>query len=99
MEEPEFRRPSGIDQFWLKSLLKFEGVGKLITERDREVLQYLISINKGVEEKTGDLDLIFHFRENPFFKNKQVRVQLIVDQSNDDEIYSVESDSIQWHPN
>lgn len=58
----------GIPGFWLTALENLSTVAETITDRDSEVLQYLVDIRMEYLETPG-FELIFEFRENPFFSN------------------------------
>lgn len=59
----------GIPNFWLTALENLSSVSETITDRDAEVLEYLSDIRMQYLETPG-YELIFEFRENPFFSNK-----------------------------
>lgn len=58
----------GIPGFWLTALENLSTVAETITDRDSEVLQYLVDVRMEYLETPG-FELIFEFRENPFFSN------------------------------
>jgi hypothetical protein len=62
----------GIPDFWLNAMTNHDMVGEFITEVDSEVLAYLTDVRSSslTGDQAGSFKLSFHFRENPFFKNK-----------------------------
>ncbi|CAI5755767.1 unnamed protein product [Candida verbasci] len=58
----------GIPNFWLTALENLSTVQETITDRDSEVLQNLIDIRMEYLDTPG-FELIFEFKENPFFSN------------------------------
>lgn len=67
-EQPESAEP-GIPGFWLTALENLTTVSETITERDSDILAYLIDIRMEYL-KTPGFELIFEFKENSFFSNR-----------------------------
>jgi len=69
-EEKKEEEKKGIPNFWLLALEHNDDVGDMITNKDREALEYLLDIKVSpVEGKPQSFSLDFHFAPNPFFEN------------------------------
>ncbi len=64
----------GVPDFWLTAMTNNSILSAEITDRDAEVLGYLEDLRYDVAVDSGNdwsgFRLEFHFRENPYFKNK-----------------------------
>lgn len=68
-EEEEDKDIKGIPNFWATALGNVPEIADLITEKDVEALSYLSDIRMNYISEPG-FELVFEFRENPYFKNK-----------------------------
>lgn len=71
LDEKHDKDEEGIPNFWLTALENLTPVSETITERDSAVLEYLIDIKMKYLSTPG-FQLIFVFKTNPFFENKQL---------------------------
>lgn len=67
--EEEESTETGIPNFWLTAMENLSTISEMITDRDAEVLEYLADIRMEYLSTPG-FELIFEFRENPFFSNQ-----------------------------
>jgi nucleosome assembly protein 1-like 1 len=62
----------GIPDFWTVAMSNIEVIDELITEQDHECLQYLEDIRCDDNPEGDGFKLIFDFKENPYFSNKEL---------------------------
>jgi len=60
----------GIPEFWIVAMCNIEAVEELISERDKQCLEYLTDIACHDFDNGIGFILSFHFKENPFFTNQ-----------------------------
>ncbi|KAL9623261.1 MAG: hypothetical protein Q9160_002368 [Pyrenula sp. 1 TL-2023] len=98
-DEKETEPTSGIPEFWLSAIKNQQNLAEMITDRDEEVLRYLIDIRMEYLDRPG-FKLIFEFKENEFLTNKTIsKTYFYQDESGygGDFIYDhAEGDKIDW---
>ncbi|PVU88504.1 hypothetical protein BB559_005546 [Furculomyces boomerangus] len=96
--EPETK---GIDSFWLTALHNHPQTQEMITERDTKALEYLDNIQISYLESGPGFQVIFKFRENPYFTNSELTKSYYYTQSkiSGDLVFErSESCKIEWKP-
>ena len=66
--------PQGVHGFWLRAMLFNPQIAKLITEKDRQVLQHLQEVRCTLHDKEPagyGFDLVFQFEKNDYFNNEE----------------------------
>ncbi|QLL33795.1 hypothetical protein HG536_0F01200 [Torulaspora globosa] len=103
--EEEQQDIKGIPSFWLTALENLPVVSETITDRDAEVLDYLVDIKlEYLSDGRPGFKLVFTFDEDtPFFKNKSLTKTYFYQKElgySGDFIYDhAEGDEIQWTDN
>merc|ERR1712012_536810 len=75
----------GIKGFWLKAMQNHQAFEECIQEWDEPVLEYLVDIEKMLLDDSDNVKgfrLIFHFAENPYFTNKELRKEYHTEETN-----------------
>lgn len=65
--------PYGIPNFWLKAMCNNKDIARNIFEKDRAILGYLTDIQLDLHEEGYGFDLTFHFAQNNYFKESQLK--------------------------
>jgi nucleosome assembly protein 1-like 1 len=90
--------PAGVPEFWVGVLRANEVTAAQITEKDEEVLEYLVDIRSREldgEDECG-FEITFEFAENPFFENTTlVKTYHMVD-SDDPVLEKATGTKIEW---
>ncbi|GAB4823465.1 hypothetical protein N2152v2_010511 [Parachlorella kessleri] len=106
-EKPEEEVPAGIPGFWAAALSNHPHIEEQITEKDKEVLQYLSDVKVeqlerkegGGEEEEEGFRLVFSFRPNPFFSNEQLtKTYHLGEDDGETMLSSIEGTDIKWSP-
>ncbi|GMT24502.1 hypothetical protein PFISCL1PPCAC_15799, partial [Pristionchus fissidentatus] len=96
----------GIPEFWLTVLKSAENIGEAIQECDEPILKFLTNISTTVELEPAGFTLVFHFAENPYFKNSTIKKQYKLEIKPDAEepfeydgpaVTETTGDKIEWH--
>ncbi|OLY82538.1 putative nucleosome assembly protein [Smittium mucronatum] len=91
----------GIDSFWLTALQNHPQTQEMITENDSKALEFLEDLQISYLEPGPGFQVIFKFRENPYFTNSELVKSYHYTQSkiSGELVFaSSESSKIQWKP-
>jgi nucleosome assembly protein 1-like 1 len=69
VQEDAGEEPKGIPQFWVCAMGHMDTVADLLTEADVDCLEYMVDLECIDFQDGQGFELIFHFRENPYFNN------------------------------
>ncbi|OMJ24609.1 putative nucleosome assembly protein [Smittium culicis] len=99
--EDSAENTKGIDSFWLTTLQNHPQTQEMITEKDSQALEYLDDLQISYLEPGPGFQVIFKFRENPYFSNSELTKAYNYTQSKiSGELVFASSESckIQWKP-
>lgn len=85
-----------VEGFWLSLFKKIPKIAFIIKKKDEEVLAYLDHVECFKNNDNADFRIEFTFRENPFFSNDILVINVKMDPEDDQEIESIKSDIIFW---
>jgi len=92
-----------IKGFWLKAMQNHQAFEDRIHDWDEPVLEYLVDIEKmqlDDSDHAKGFRLIFHFAENPYFTNKEIKKEYHTQETNpyygDMETKKIVTDEIEW---
>lgn len=86
----------GVPDFWSTILSKSPEIKQHTnTDQDIEVLEYATQIKAEHSDKPSTISIQMHFRENPFFENGCLQLQLRFDEETD-HIEGVVGSDINW---
>lgn len=84
---------TGIPNYWLTCLKHSKNFADLVNKKDEAVLKYLKDITLDFKE-SGDFSLLFHFKENEYFKHSELFRHFFLDDKQN--IKKIESSKIEW---
>lgn len=84
---------------WLTLLTKIEMINAYITEEDEKVLKHLKHIDIALHPDNDNFEVEFIFEPNEYFTNDKLKLEVIVDDSEEDgqPILEVHSTEINWN--
>lgn len=85
-----------IENYWGSALTNCENLAHCFGEKDKEVLKYLTSIVLETSADTEVFTLRFTFKDNEFFKNKELTKKFIIEEGKDFPT-STEGTVIEWN--
>jgi len=92
-----------IKGFWLKAMQNHQAFEDCIQDWDEPVLEYLVDIEKTELDESDHakgFTLVFHFAENPYFENKEIRKEYHTEVTNpycgDMEAKKIVTTEIEW---
>mmetsp|Transcript_123026 Transcript_123026/g.244868 ORF Transcript_123026/g.244868 Transcript_123026/m.244868 type:complete len:338 (-) Transcript_123026:19-1032(-) len=101
-EESDTGTPA-IKGFWLKAMQNHQAFEDCIQEWDEPVLEYLVDIEKiqlDDDDHSKGFRLLFHFAENPYFTNKEIKKEYHTEETNpyygDMETKKIVTTEIDW---
>lgn len=74
--------PHGVPGFWLKAMLNHPLLGRVVQEKDRQILMNLIDVACNLHEVGYGFDLIFTFDKNDYFTNTELRKSFVMSKQN-----------------
>lgn len=83
-----------VEGFWLKSLKNSEVLNEEIKDKDDNCLKCLESIKYNKFDNSYDFEIIFGFKDNEYFTNKELKVKFIMIE--EDECEKTEGTKIDW---
>jgi nucleosome assembly protein 1-like 1 len=89
----------GIPEYWATALQNCAHVSEAIEEVDVDVLKYLVDVRSETipkEDGASGFKVIFEFKENPYFTNKELTKTVFA--THDGEVQNVENCQINWKP-
>ena len=84
---------TGIPSYWLTCLKHSKQFSELVNKKDEAVLKNLKDITLDFKE-SGDFTLLFHFKENEYFKHSELFRHFFLDDKQN--IKKIESSKIEW---
>jgi nucleosome assembly protein 1-like 1 len=74
--------PLGVYGFWLRAMLNHSSVGRLIQEKDRQILIHLIDVQCNLHTEGFGFDLLFTFEKNDYFTNEVLKKSFVMTRQN-----------------
>lgn len=86
--------PKGVPAFWLKAMINHPGIGKIIQEKDRQILMNLQDVTCTLHQQGYGFDIIFTFEKNDYFTNTVLKKSFVMSKQNI--IEKCEGTEIDW---
>lgn len=86
LRKPHYKKRSDliakIPDFWLNTFMNHPQIAALLDETDEEVLRYMTQLSvEETEDIRSGYKIIFEFKTNPFFENKQLVKEFTMSES------------------
>lgn len=72
----------GVSGFWFRAMLANGEISRMISEKDRAILQYLENIELTLHEEGYGFDLKFTFEKNSYFKGTELSKSFVMGKQN-----------------
>lgn len=99
--DPNFEKSEAVpaENPWLTLLTKIEMINAYITDEDEKVLKHLKHIDIALHPDNDNFEVEFLFEPNEYFTNDKLKLEVIVDDSEEDgqPIIEVKSTEIAWN--
>ena len=86
--------PLGVYGFWLRAMLNHSSVGRMIQEKDRQILMHLQDVQCVLHTEGFGFDLLFTFEKNDYFTNEVLKKTFVMTKQN--VIEKCEGTEISW---
>lgn len=99
-DSEEFKKEFKAEQvgsFYHDLFLKMPRLACMISEKDKEILQYLDNVNVFRNQDNAGCRVELSFKENEFFTNEKLVIESKCNENDETEIEAIKSDGINWN--